>query len=152
MTDETRELAISKIMFIMERFYENELYKFSRRPTLSSMARWAKKNDSNITTTDRRAAFIEKAKNASCHRDRYCALNLTNRNTIEFRIFRSTLNPQTFAATLQLVDSIVKFAKTHTTIEVQQCTFGDIVAECKYAELSAYCTRRGIALNHSNNA
>ena len=40
------------------------------------------------------------------HLGRYVAVNLENYNTIEFRIFRGTLNYKTFIATLQLIDEI----------------------------------------------
>ena len=41
--------------------------------------------------------------------DRYTALNLQNRNTIEFRIFRGTLNFNTFRKNLEFVRSLVKW-------------------------------------------
>lgn len=43
--------------------------------------------------------------------DRYTALNLQNRNTIEFRIFRGTLNFNTFCKNLEFVRSLVKWVK-----------------------------------------
>ena len=47
--------------------------------------------------------------------DRYEALNWQNEHTIEFRMFRGTLNERTFLATLQFVDSACRFAKTTQT-------------------------------------
>ncbi len=45
-----------------------------------------------------------------CHSmDRYEAVNLINRHTIEFRIFRGTLKYSTFMATLEIVDAIIGF-------------------------------------------
>lgn len=38
--------------------------------------------------------------------ERYTCVNLTNRSTIEFRMFRGTLKRNTFIATLQMVDPI----------------------------------------------
>ena len=41
---------------------------------------------------------------------RYRCINLTNRETIEFRLFRGTLKYNTFIATLQLVNEICNVA------------------------------------------
>ena len=52
--------------------------------------------------------LLETAKSA----DRYYAVNLSNHTTIEFRVFRGTLNINTFMATLQFVESVIQFIKT----------------------------------------
>ena len=44
------------------------------------------------------------------HGGRYTCVNLTNRDTIEFRMFRGTLKYNTLIATLQLVDRICDVA------------------------------------------
>jgi hypothetical protein len=59
--------------------------------------------------------------------DRYYAVNLTNRNTIEFRMFRGTMNIETFFATMELVDNIVKLCKDKTTNEIQTMNFEDLL-------------------------
>lgn len=41
---------------------------------------------------------------------RYCAINTTNENTYEFRMFSTTLDHNTFKATLQFVNAILEFA------------------------------------------
>lgn len=41
---------------------------------------------------------------------RYQAVNFENRNTVEFRLFRGTLNFSTFMATLEIVDALVHWA------------------------------------------
>ena len=145
-TDDARELCIAKLLILTERFYDNELLNFSRRGRFE-MQRWAKKTTAGVVAGDKRDTVLGKAKNANANHDRYTALNLTNYATIEFRIFRGTLNPQTFAATLQLVDCMVRWCKQHTLQEVIGCTFADIVKTCKYPELAAYCIRRRIAIN-----
>ena len=50
--------------------------------------------------------------------DRYEALNFQNRSTVEFRMFRGTLNAETFFATLEFVDSVVEFVKTASTADL----------------------------------
>jgi hypothetical protein len=50
--------------------------------------------------------------------DRYTAVNFTNRNTVEFRLFRGTLKYSTFIATLALVDALISWAKTIKTHDI----------------------------------
>ena len=142
-TDDARDLCIAKLLLVMERFATNEIMAFSRR---GGENHYCKNVRIGIEPGDRRDKILEKSKRTDASFDRYTALNLCNANTIEFRIFRGTLNPLTFAATLQLVDTMVRYCKTHTLQQVMSCTFGDIVATCKYPELAVYCIRRHIGI------
>lgn len=157
-TDEARDLVIAKLLYLIEKWFtpDGALGKFSRRDmNCDDDTYWCKTNKIGIKSSDKRKDFDRKYKEYKStdeYSDRYHALNLTNHSTIEFRMFRGTHNPETFAATLQLVEAMVRFCKTHTTTEVQTCRFGDIVATCKYAELASYCTRRGICLRQTRNA
>lgn len=45
-------------------------------------------------------------------RDRYTAVNISNPTTIELRIFRGTLIPQTLLATVELADAVGHWIKT----------------------------------------
>ena len=157
-TDDARDLVVAKLLYLVEKWFVagGALGKFSRRDmTDYDQMYWCKKNNLGLKSTDSRKVLDEKMKaykNSDEAFDRYNAINLTNAHTIEFRMFRGTHNPETFAATLQLVDCMVRYCKTHTLTEVQNCRFGDIVATCKYAELAAYCNRRGICLRQTRNA
>jgi len=42
--------------------------------------------------------------------DRYQAVNLTNRKTVEFRLFRGSLNPDAILAALEFVNAVLEFA------------------------------------------
>lgn len=46
------------------------------------------------------------------HGERYSAVNVTNPATVEFRVFRGTLNPDTLVATIGYVDAMISFAET----------------------------------------
>jgi len=46
--------------------------------------------------------------------DRYEALNVTSDNTIEFRIFRGTLNPVSFVKNIEFVEAALEFTRTAT--------------------------------------
>ena len=54
------------------------------------------------------------------------ALNIGNKNTIEFRIFRGTLNVDTFMATLQFVNNCILAAK-RSFEEVQNMKFEELI-------------------------
>jgi hypothetical protein len=56
-------------------------------------------------------------------RERYEALNFTNRNTIELRTFKGTLKYDTFIATLEFVDSAIKFLKTQSISHIGTSTW-----------------------------
>jgi len=55
-------------------------------------------------------------------RERYEALNFTNRKTIELRTFKGTLKYDTFIATLEFVDSTIKFLKTQSISHIGNAT------------------------------
>lgn len=97
----TRDEVIDNILLIMETF-KDELTKFSRRD-YGELQRWAK----FLTDDEVDKGQIDSEKGKS----RYQALNLTKDATIEFRLFKSTDDFDTFMATIELVDRIVELAK-----------------------------------------
>lgn len=111
------EECVARLLYLVEKFWVN-LVKFSRR-NYNNLERWAKKYEEDVDTV------IDKMKNRNL--DRYYAVNLTNRNTIEFRMFRGTMNIETFFATMELVDNIVKLCKDKTTNEIQTMNFEDLL-------------------------
>ena len=83
-TEEEQESAIARILYFVEKHWE-ELLKFSRR-TPRQLERWA----ARYGYKDRPQEILEHAKKGS-HAGRYSCVNLENRTTIEFRMFRGTL-------------------------------------------------------------
>lgn len=126
--EDKQDENIAKLLYLVEKFWD-ELVKFSRR-NYANLDRWAKKYDKtpNEVVNDMKAYNL----------DRYHAVNLTNRNTIEFRMFRGTLKSETFFATLQLVDTIVKYVKDHTNNDIQSLEFADLLVT---DELKSYWER-----------
>lgn len=57
------------------------------------------------------------------------AVNLENYATVEFRLFRGTLNYKTFIATLQLIDEICKLAFKFTDKELEGMSWSDFVIQ-----------------------
>ena len=115
-----QEETIARIVYFIEAHW-NELLKFSRR-TEASINRWA----SRYGLSDNAQATYQKAKNDT-HRGRYVCLNLTNYNTIEFRIFRGTLRYETFIATLQLVHEICTAAQILSDKDFENMCWSDFV-------------------------
>ena len=151
--DDARDRVAAMLICLTDRWFTMDpaspLARFARR----TPGTYCRRVSAGIEPNDSRAEMVRKAKaTARTHDDRYHAINLTNRATIEFRLFRGTLRPETFAATLQLVDTMVHWCMQHTVRELQTVTFGDIVASCRYPELRAYCERRHIDLTTSDAA
>ena len=90
-TYEQQEAAIARLLYFVEKFWA-ELLRFSRR-TQGQMNRWAARYGIRLTPTEQ----ISHAKN-SCA-GRYTAVNLTNSDTVEIRMFRGTLKLNTLKAT-----------------------------------------------------
>lgn len=125
--------AVTKLLYLTERFWD-ELSIFSRRD-YQSLARYAKKND--CSPTDMFRAWNKTQE----HDGHYYAVNITNENTVELRMFRGTLNIDTFMATLDLVNAMVHAAKEKTPLELQKMPFTDLLttddAKAYYASREA---------------
>jgi hypothetical protein len=100
------ENNIAKLILITERFWDT-LVKLSRRK-IHALNEWAWRYE---TTNHENIKSIAKSKRGL---GKYRAINLTNYETIEFRIFRGTLNFLTLCATLDLVDALIATAREET--------------------------------------
>jgi len=100
-TRPTDDRVIDRILFIMET-YKDELIKFARRSS-NHYAQWY--SDTRYSTDQLKS--LDFVKNHKETHDRYMALNLTNRNTIEFRFFKGTLNGTTLMASIELINNLV---------------------------------------------
>ena len=141
-SEQARDMVCAKLLVLMDKFTD-ELTKFARRDWVNG--RWAPKyRNFNADGEQSTKKLLEKYKPCKDSGDRYKALNLTNDATIEFRIFKGTLNPLALKATVLLCETMVQFCKTHTTPQVQACTWNDLVGSCSRAELREYCAKRDI--------
>lgn len=75
---------------------------------------------------------------------RYQAVNLTNDDTVEFRLFRGTLKRDTILASLQLVSNMTHYAMTHTPTECFNAEWAEVIGLQRYDELDSYCQSRGL--------
>ena len=140
-TYEEQEDAIGRVVYFVESHW-NELLKFSRR-TEENINRWASRYGISTTAKDT-------YKNAKDNRiGRYVAVNLENCNTIEFRIFRGTLNYKTFVATLQLIDEICYHAINSTDRMLESMSWSEFVSGIlpKKAELIEYLKLKRLYVN-----
>lgn len=131
--------TIDKIYLFMEN-YKDRLINFSRRHS----TRWAKflsdakRNDES----DDIIKSIDYIKKEKCNHDRYMALNIQHSSrTIEFRLFKSTLNIETFYATLQLVKSIVEVCDS---TPIEEITWDKVINYIDEPYLKSYLNRRNI--------
>lgn len=125
------DLDIMNLLMFTELQWEF-LKIFSRRDA-SRLSRWADRY--GLSGVETGEELLTKAKNSG----RYRAINLSNFYTIEFRMFRGTLNPVTFKATLQLVHEMCKFVIGKSLEDVRNTSWNDFVASIKrYPELDEY--------------
>jgi hypothetical protein len=136
-------LYISRILFILERFWQ-EFLRFSRR-TQSQISQWAKRYGFKHEPVE----IFNTAK--SNNFDKYTCLNLSNAHTIEFRIFKGTLKYNTIIATIQLVNHICDIALSMTTEDITEllswCAFVEKIDKTKHPELISYLKERRLYIN-----
>lgn len=135
-TYEAQEEAIARVLYFAERNWK-QLLRFSRR-TQYQLDRWARRYEARADETP--ADLLHKAKN-TC--DRYRAINFTPSQTIEFRLFRGTLNETTFYATLELVDSLCEYC-INTTDEKALNWHSFRQNAIRFEMLCEYLQKRGI--------
>jgi hypothetical protein len=129
-----QELTVSRLLILIWRHWA-ELWKFSRRRSDN----WCRQQYHE----DKVSRYgLDDAK----QQGRYTALNLTNDATIEFRLFRGTLNMTTLRATLQLVDVLLDVSKTRSIAWIARSSWLDIIeAGFQHPELMTYLDKRGLA-------
>ena len=138
-TDEEQDCSIARVLFFVERHW-NELLKFSRR-TSRQLERWA----ARYGYKDHPTELMEHVKKGGCNR--YACVNLTNQDTIEFRIFRGTLKYNTLIATLQMVNRICDVAICFSDEELRAMSWSDFVSGITELELIQYLKERRLYLN-----
>lgn len=140
-THEEQDEVISRILYFVEHHW-NEMLKFSRRSEYS-MNRWAARYGYEKTGRE----ILDKAKKGG--NGRYAAVNLMNCSTIEFRLFRGTLKPNTFIATLELVNAIIDIAINSTEDELHKISWSEFASGLEEPELIAYLKERKIYINEN---
>lgn len=143
-----QKLKAAYLALIMERNW-NQITKFARR-TRSQMNNWAvnKKLSGDVYHDDNEDTFTQKFEGKYMDRSKYNALNCNHRYTFELRLFKGTLNANTYLATMQFTHNLINVAKNCKTLdEAQQIKFADIISYKSYPELTKYLGQR--ALNNT---
>lgn len=139
-TEARQDAVIARILYFFEKHWE-ELLKFSRR-TQRQLDQWAARYGYKEHPRD----ILEHAKKGG-HGGRYTCVNLTNADTVEFRMFRGTLKLNTLLATLQLVDRICDVALFMSDDEVKAMSWTTFVSGCQAPELVQYLKERCLYIN-----
>ena len=130
-TESSQDAAIARTLFFFEKFWD-ELLKFSRR-TQGQLNQWA----ARYGYKDQPQEILDHAKSGR-HAGRYTAVNLTNADTVEFRMFRGTLKYNTLIATLELLDCIIDAAIYLTDDDLKAMSWSSFVLGCTQPELMQY--------------
>lgn len=126
-----QDLVIAKILYIIEKF-NDDLCIIARR-----------NNDYSVfcgdkCTSDTAVTLYGKYRNIG----KKAALNLQHSNTIEFRMFRSTLKYETLLLTLELVQDIINFSKNISFEELEDMSWNDLMDTFSDALKRYYISRR----------
>ena len=111
-----QELVISKILYLMEKF-NKEICVIARRSTYYSDFPGDKENVETLFSNFDK--YLDKGKNA--------ALNLQHPNTIEFRMFKSTLNYDSFINVLDFVVCLVDYARVTSIEDIEFTKWEDLM-------------------------
>jgi len=139
-TEQHQDAAIARVLYFFEKHWE-ELLKFSRR-TQKQLNDWASRYGYKAEPKD----ILDHAKSGG-GRGRYTAVNLTNTDTVEFRLFRGTLKLNTILATLQLLDRICDVALHLSDDDLKGLSWTTFAAGCTAPELVQYLKERRLYVN-----
>jgi hypothetical protein len=148
---------LRKEMLVITRNIWEDMLKLSRRK-LSEVTQYAKpvvvkiKEDKARDKKERNQKVEEAI--YDLNNERYSAINFTNRQTVEIRIFKGTLNPETIEATLQVCDAIAAVTQHHDDIfEIKSLSVLVNVAERirgeRYDTLREYAEKRGVIIKEN---
>jgi hypothetical protein len=111
-----QDLCISKLLYLFEKNW-GKVEKIARR----SANRYAVR--CNLYDNESPIDLYAKSKDT----EKYCAINLEHRDTVEIRIFKGTLKYETFINTLEFVNKMVHIAKDTDIYNIQNVTWDNIV-------------------------
>jgi len=141
-----QEECISRVLYFVEHHWE-ELLKFTRR-SAEQMKRWANRYGYKNHPQE----VLAYAKSGCL--GRYACVNITNYDTIEFRMFRGTLKYNTLIAVLQMVNAICDAAIFMSDAQICGLPWSDFVRALdasQYSELITYLKERQLYVNEPVN-
>lgn len=135
-TQQVQDEVIARVLYFFEKHWE-ELLKFSRR-TPRQLERWA----ARYGYKERPMDILDFAKKGY-----HTCVDLQNPDTVEFRMFRGTLKPNTIPATLELIDRICDAAINLSDEELKSMAWTTFVSGCQQPELIQYLKERRLYVN-----
>jgi len=117
--------SVGKLLYLFEKF-RRELMVFSRR-TESQADDWARSRKYMSSGKGWIKKTIKDSKSYQDHSMRYFAVNLTNSETIEIRLWRGSINPETFEATLKFSARLAELCKNTSAVKLSKMTFKDLL-------------------------
>jgi len=141
------DTEIVKLIYLFEKHWDN-ITVFTRRAP-AKLSRWANRygvghqSDIERNELDKKPEESkEKLRSLRC-RGRYSAVNLVNANTVEFRVFRGTLNINTFVASMQFIRHLTDMVKEYDIDALRAMTWSELM-KSDFTELNQYLVLRGI--------
>jgi len=130
-TEWAQDRGTMAILYLYEKFWGN-MKEFSRRKSNREIDKWAA-NYGTMQTTE----LLNRAKGWG----RYHAVNIQNKDTVEFRIAKGTLSEETLLATVEFHLILFEIAKTYRPSRIQSLRWGEICTlakEKQYLSLVGY--------------
>ena len=134
-----QDCNIAKLILIVQRFWDSHIVPFSRR-RVTRLQRWAKKPEFRFNTNASIGSIVDKQKRELC-RDHYNGINILPPNTVEFRMFRGSMDRSIILASMELVYALSKFAKNIELRDIDSCTWEQVfegMNRTEYKELFDY--------------
>ena len=136
------EEAQSRLVLIYAKF-EKQIKILSRRGTNNGYCRDVLENFDNLEIENSMEIAASQKTKSKC-----TAINFSNKNTIEFRVFRGTMNTNKLIANIQLVQLIADWSRKNLTIyDILNLNIADFKNEIlinDYAELLNYCIEKEV--------
>lgn len=143
--------AVYRLDRMFHRF-ERELVRFSRRN--DDQMRWCHiGNDDELPLIEDVEERKAKWRDKKSYAGRYEAVNDTNSTTVEIRLWRGTLNMETFRATIELTTGLILVANTMTDELAETLNWNGLKLLVRFAlegaglphdDLDRYLVRRGL--------
>lgn len=111
----TQDLNISKLMFLFEKYW-NDVVVIARRDSNTYARRSFLEDDESVID------LYSKSKS----KGKYAVINLEHKDAVEIRIFKGTLNSNTYMCTLEFVYKICQIVKKVDIYNIQMVKWSDI--------------------------
>lgn len=141
-TQEEQDQNIDKMILFFE-CYKKEIEIFSRR---NDYGYCKFLSDATGTCNRKKACSIEYIKSKKNSVSRYAAINLENDHTVEIRIFRGTLKPDTFFAALEFVFALAQVVKNNP---INKISWKKVINYKGMKYLKTYCIEKNIYITEN---